>query len=272
MLRLEQVVKRLPDGRQLLGGINLEVRRGEFIGILGASGAGKSLTLRCILALTKLSEGTIRFQPSEDEAFDMGTVRGHRLRAARRQMGVVFQDFNLVERISVLENVLIGRLGWIHPLRSWLYGFTDQEAGEALAALSSVRMSEFADRQTATLSRGEMQRVALARAIFQRPAMLLVDEPISSVDPNNARIILERLSEIAGSAPVLGAFHQPELTARYCTRVVGIRDGVVVYDGSPQLSTASLRDIYGGDHLFEPKRTPALVPATGWPLGESSGA
>jgi phosphonate transport system ATP-binding protein len=189
----------------------------------------------------------VRFAPPAGPAFEMTTARGRPLRHARRQMGVVFQEFNLVERLSVLENVLLGRLGWLSSWRTCLYGFTDHEAREALAALAPVKMESFAARRAGTLSRGEMQRVALARAIFQKPAMFLVDEPISSVDPANARAIMELLSPLAKSSAVLGAFHQPEMTARFCTRVVAIRQGVVVYDGPPSIEQGRLAEIYGED-------------------------
>jgi phosphonate transport system ATP-binding protein len=174
----------------------------------------------------------------------MTTIHGRAMRHARRQLGVIFQEFNLVERLSVLENVLLGRLGWMSSWRSCLFGFTDQEAHQALDALTSVKMDEYAARQAGTLSRGEMQRVALARAIFQKPALFLVDEPISSVDPANARAIMEMLATLASSSAVLGAFHQPEMTAAYCTRVVAIRKGRIVYDGTPNLNAQQLAEIY----------------------------
>src|SRR5262245_32743081 len=135
MLNVENLVKRVPSGKELLRGVNLKVVPGEFVGILGPSGAGKSLSLRCILGLTRPDGGTVRFAPPGGPAFEMATVRGRPLRHARRQMGVVFQEFNLVERLSVLENVLLGRLGWLSSWRTCLYGFTDREAREALAAL-----------------------------------------------------------------------------------------------------------------------------------------
>src|SRR5215469_16396217 len=133
---------------------------------------------------------------------------------------------------------MIGRLGRINPLRSWLYGFTDREAADAMEALGRVGMADFATRLTGSLSGGEMQRVAIARAIFQRPLCYLADEPIASLDPKNSRAIMKLLRPLACEHPILGAFHQPELTAEFCTRVIAIRDGVVVYDGDPHLTRA----------------------------------
>lgn len=268
MLHVEQLTKKLPDGRVLLHDIGFTVKRGEFVGILGASGAGKSLTLRCILGLTRADGGRVTLQAGTRGDFDLVTVQGRRLREARRSMGVIFQGFNLVKRLRVLDNVMIGRLGQISPWRSWLYGFTDAEAAEALEALRCVKMEGCADRITGTLSGGEMQRVAIARAIFQKPAIYLADEPIASLDPSNSLAIMKLLQPLARETPVLGVFHQPDMTARFCTRVIGIRGGRVIYDGSPLLSQAQLEEIYG-DELAQVQRpappSPA-IPAAGLEL------
>lgn len=268
MLHVENLTKKLPDGRALLDGIRFRVTRGEFVGILGASGAGKSLTLRCILGLTRADGGTARFEAADGRTFELTTCKGRDQREARRRMGVIFQGFNLVKRLRVLDNVMIGRLGEIHPLRSWLYGFTDTEAAEAMAALRAVKMEAHADRITGSLSGGEMQRVAIARAIFQRPSLYLADEPIASLDPSNSLAIMKLLQPLARETPVIGVFHQPEMTARFCTRVIAIKQGRIVYDGLPELSHSRLEEIYG-DELMQVLRpppsaapTPAPKPAT----------
>lgn len=266
MLHVAQLSKKLPDGRTLLHDISFTVRRGEFVGILGASGAGKSLTLRCVLGLTRADGGRISLQSADGENFDLLASRGRRLREARRRMGVIFQGFNLVKRLRVLDNVMIGRLGQISPWRSWLYGFTDAEAVEAVEALKRVKMEGYAERITGTLSGGEMQRVAIARAIFQKPAIYMADEPIASLDPSNSLAIMKLLQPLARETPVIGVFHQPDMTARFCTRVIGIRGGRVIYDGPPALSHERLEEIYG-DELAQIQRpqpavsvsTPALV-------------
>lgn len=260
MLHVENLTKKLPDGRALLDGIGFQVKRGEFVGILGASGAGKSLTLRCILGLTRADGGSARFQASDGRTFELTTCKGRAQREARRRMGVIFQGFNLVKRLRVLDNVMIGRLGQINPLRSWLYGFTDAEAAEAMAALRAVKMDALADRVTGSLSGGEMQRVAIARAIFQKPSLYLADEPIASLDPSNSLAIMKLLQPLARETPVIGVFHQPEMTARFCTRVIAIKQGRVVYDGVPELSHRRLEEIYG-DELIQVLRPAPAQPA-----------
>jgi phosphonate transport system ATP-binding protein len=140
---------------------------------------------------------------------------------------------------------MIGRLGQINTLRSLLYGFTDQEAEEAQKALDKVKIADKAQSRTGSLSGGEMQRVAIARAIFQSPTLLLADEPISNLDPSNAKTIMKLIRPLSENIPVVGVFHQPEMTAKYCTRVIAIKDGKVVYDGDPKLSNKKLEEIYG---------------------------
>jgi len=245
MIRLKDVCKILPDGKRLLDGVSFEVSSGEFVGILGASGAGKSLTLRCLLGLTRPESGRIEFDAPDGATYRVDSLKGSRLRRVRRHLGVIFQGLHLVKRLTVLENVMIGRLGSIHPLRSLLYGFTDQEAKEALETLRKVGLADFAARKVGSLSGGEAQRVALARAMFQRPAVYLADEPISCLDPKNAKAVMELLAPLARRAPVVGVFHQPEMTRHYCTRVVAIKAGRVVYDGPPTLDKRQLAEIYG---------------------------
>ena len=141
---------------------------------------------------------------------------------------------------------MIGRLGHMSPVRSCLLGFRDAEAEAAMIALERVGMAQYAARLTGSLSGGEMQRIAIARAIHQRPLVYLADEPISSLDPRNAEAIMALLKPLSRETPVLGAFHQPEIVSRYCTRVIGMRQGEIVYDGSPRLSRRQLEEIYGG--------------------------
>jgi phosphonate transport system ATP-binding protein len=263
MLHVDRLTKSLPDGRVLLNGISFTVSRGEFVGILGASGAGKSLTLRCILGLTKADAGSARLVEPDGRSFELTSCTGRNQREARRRMGVIFQGFNLVKRLRVLDNVMIGRLAQIHPLRSWLYGFTDVEAEEAVQALRQVKMESYADRVTGSLSGGEMQRVAIARAIFQRPSLFLADEPIAALDPSNSLAIMKLLQPLSRTTPVLGVFHQPEMTARFCTRVIAIKRGAVVYDGAPGLSHAELEEIYGDELMQVLRPTPPAVPPAG---------
>ena len=259
MLHVSNLTKRLPNGKALLDGVSFSVAQGEFVGILGASGAGKSLTLRCILGLTRADEGQALLRLPNAEEYSLTEIRGRKLREARRRIGVIFQGFNLVRRLRVLDNVMIGRLGAISPLRSWLYGFTDGEAREAIEALRAVKMESCAERITGTLSGGEMQRVAIARAIFQKPGIFFADEPIASLDPSNSLSIMRLLQPLARETPVVGVFHQPEMTARFCTRVIAIKQGKIVYDGVPGLSHSTLRDIYGDELNEIQKPAPAAA-------------
>lgn len=244
MLQVSNIVVKLPNGKRLVDGVSFAVGRGEFVSILGSSGAGKSLTLRCIVGLTQPSDGEIVLTGTEGKTYRTAGVNSKELRRARRHIGLIFQGSNLVKRLTVLENVMLGRLGHIHPIRSWLLGFADKEARGAMEALDRVKMASFAARLAGSLSGGEMQRVSIARAIFQRPLIYLADEPISSLDPKNAEAIMAILLPLSRETPVIGAFHQPALAAKYCTRVIGIRGGKVVYDGLPDLSARKLETIY----------------------------
>jgi len=247
MLEVTGLSKYLPDGRPILRDVSFRVGKGEFVALLGPSGAGKSMTMRAIIGLTSISAGKVVFTGETGRTYTTTAATAKELRRARRNIGAIFQGCNLVRRLPVLDNVLIGRLGRIHPLRSWLYGFTDAEASEAMAALARVGMASFAARATGSLSGGEMQRVAIARAIFQRPLFYLADEPIASLDPKNAESIMELLRPLAGENPILASFHQPEMVVRYCTRVIAIREGAVLYDGPPSLTGAQLNRIYGSE-------------------------
>lgn len=273
MLQLSNVLVKLPNGKRLVNDVSFAVGRGEFVSILGSSGAGKSLTLRCIVGLTKPNEGEIRLTGPAGKTYRTTCVGARELRRARRHIGFIFQGSNLVKRLTALENVMLGRLGHIHPLRSWFLGFKDSEAREAMEALDRVNMAPFAARMAGSLSGGEMQRVSIARAIYQRPLIYLVDEPISSLDPKSAEAIMSILLPLSRETPVIGAFHQPATVARYCTRVIGIRAGKVVYDGQAQLSSRQLEKIYGDassdsltasqetdvqPYLFESEMHPAL--------------
>jgi phosphonate transport system ATP-binding protein len=245
MIEVKNISKSLPNGRKVLDGISFKVTRGEFVGILGASGAGKSLTLRCLNGLLKPDAGEVWVENEKGKFQNICKVSKAELRKVRQRIGVIFQGYHLVKRLTVLENVMIGRLGQINTLRSIFYGFTDEEAREAVSALENVKIGHLAGARTGNLSGGEMQRVAIARAIFQNPTALLADEPISNLDPNNAKMIMNLIKPLSENIPVIGVFHQPEMTAKYCTRVIAIKEGKIVYDGDPVLSNELLVDIYG---------------------------
>lgn len=245
MIEVNNISKTLPSGKKLLDGISFTVRKGEFVGILGASGAGKTLTLRCLNGLLKPDTGSVFVEDADGRKWDICRIARVRLKQMRRRIGIVFQGYHLVQRLSALDNVLLGRLGQVSTLRSLFYGFTEKEREEAMAALGKVHIDHVAGMRVNRLSGGEMQRVAIARAIFQSPGILLADEPLSNLDPSNAKIIMRLIQPLAAAMPVIGVFHQPEMTAKYCTRVIAIKQGRIIYDGDPHLSTGQLVEIYG---------------------------
>ncbi|MCD5407371.1 MAG: phosphonate ABC transporter ATP-binding protein [Desulfotomaculum sp.] len=255
MLTVKNIAKRLPDGRLLLKNISFEAKKGEFIGIMGKSGTGKTVLLRCINGLTAPDKGEILINEG-NYVHKVNEKKGKELRQIRQRVAVIFQSFNLVKRLSVLENVMTGRLGRIGTWRSLFYGFTDQEVIMARQALRRVGVEHLAGRRAETLSGGEMQRVAIAKALMQEPYLLLADEPVANLDPQTSDVVLEYLQPLTKDMAILGVFHTPDIVRKYCTRAIGIKDGLVVYDGSPDLSERDLENIYGGQPA---QRKPALV-------------
>lgn len=251
MLEVKNIKKSTLEGKKILKGINFNVEKGEFVGILGASGAGKTLTMRCISGLTTPTSGEVNLIDRKGNNINITNCKGRKLRIVRQKIGNIFQGHNLVKRLNVLENVMIGRLGSINVMRSLLYGFTDEEAKEAIQTLERVNIAHLAHRVTGSLSGGEMQRVAIARALFQKPILMLADEPIASLDPQNANKIMKLLKSLAEEMPILGIFHQPEITAKYCTRIIAIKEGEIVYNeadknGHKRLFN-QLPEIYGAE-------------------------
>ncbi len=247
MLDVRNITKSTPEGVAILKGISFTVNKGEFVGILGPSGAGKTLAMRCLNGLTKPTSGTVVFTDSNGHEHNLTQANRRELKKVRQKIGVIFQGFNLVKRLSAIDNVMIGQLGNINTLRSLFYGFTDSEAVKAMAVLEQVRIPHLAFRPVGSLSGGEMQRVAIARAIFQQPAVLLADEPIANLDPANARKIMQLLNPLANEMPIVGVFHQPELIMDYCTRIIALKDGKIVRDGDNKLSHSDLVDLYGAE-------------------------
>ncbi len=244
MIQVKDITKQLPNGKQLLKGISFSAAKGEFIGILGPSGAGKTLTMKCLNGLLKPTTGSVNITLPDKHQVDLAKIGRKELKHVREHIGVIFQGFNLVKRLTALENVMIGKLGQINVFRSLFYGFTDHEAELALETLKKVKMESMAHRKVETMSGGEMQRVAIARAMFQDPIMILADEPIANLDPSNAKSIMKLLKPLSETMPVIGVFHQPEIIMEYCTRVIAIKDGKVFYDGDPKMSQQLLFQIY----------------------------
>jgi len=245
MIKAEGITKKLKSGKLLLNNISFEVRKGEFVGILGASGAGKTLTLKSLIGLMELTEGAVWVEQENNQHINIYKTSTRALKKVRSKIALIFQGYHLVQRATVIDNVLMGRLGTISTWRSLFFGFTAQEKTEAMMALERVNMQSFTNNRVNALSGGEKQRVAIARALFQQPNLLLADEPISNLDPKNAKTIMALLKELSVFFPVIGVFHQPELCAKYCTRIIAIKDGAIFYDGQPNIDEKTLEEIYG---------------------------
>jgi phosphonate transport system ATP-binding protein len=244
MIRICGLRKVFPPNTVALDGVDLEIRPGEFVMIIGQSGAGKSTLLRCLNRLIEPTAGEIGLNGS--------LVTGaapEALRAVRRQMGMIFQQFNLVKRASVMGNVLAGRLGHVPGLPSLFGRFPRKDRELALACLRLVGMEEFAERRADRLSGGEQQRVAIARALTQEPKVILADEPTASLDPmltESIMGILQRINRERGLTLVVSQ-HMLETALSYGTRIVGLRQGRVAFDGPPEAITPEVvQAIYEG--------------------------
>jgi phosphonate transport system ATP-binding protein len=241
VLEIRHLSKTYPGGARALHDVSIDVAAGEFLVILGPSGAGKSTLLRCINRLVEPTEGQVLHNGRE--------ITGHRgdLRAIRRQFGMVFQQFNLVKRLSVLTNVLTGRLGYRSVWRSLAYSFPEADKRIAIECLARVNMDQKAFQRADTLSGGEQQRVAIARALAQQPMVILADEPVASLDPKIARQVLGYLREAAQELgiTVLCNLHQVDYAKEFSERVVGMSRGAVVFEGpSSALTDDILHRIY----------------------------
>ncbi|PWG65112.1 phosphonate ABC transporter ATP-binding protein [Sediminicurvatus halobius] len=245
MLEINDLVKTYPDGQQALRGCSLTVPAAEVVAIIGPSGAGKSTFIRCINRLVTPTGGSIRLDGEE-----LTTHRERRLRETRRQIGMIFQEFNLIERLTVMENVLAGRLGSVGFLQAFLRRFPAQDVERAFELLERVGLGGYENSRADALSGGQRQRVGIARALMQEPRLLLVDEPTSSLDPKVARSIMALICELAGERriPALINIHDVGLALGFAQRVVGLNAGSVVFDGPPSaVDEAVLTRIYGAD-------------------------
>ena len=243
---VERLSKRF-GGKPALCDVSLAIETGEMVALIGASGSGKSTLIRHIAGLDRGEGG-----PCCIDVFDRRLQQGGRLtreaRAIRREVGVIFQQFNLVGRLPVMTNVLIGRLGHISGWRGTFGLFNRAERLAAMRALARVGIAENARQRSSTLSGGQQQRAAIARALVQQARLLLADEPIASLDPASAKRVMETLSEInqVDGITIVVSLHQVEYARRYCPRTIALRDGEIAYDGpSTALTSAFLRDLYG---------------------------
>ena len=244
-LSIRNLDKEYTRGKPVLRGISLEVGSTGITAIIGPSGTGKSTLIRCINRLVEPTAGEIFF---EDQ--DLAKLDRRALRLARRRIGMVFQEYNLVERLTVMENLLCGRLGYVAPWRAWLRKYPRADIERAFALLDTVGLAGFANQRADSLSGGQRQRVGIARAIMQEPKLLLADEPTSSLDPKTSVKIMELIGAMgrANGIPVIINMHDVELAKRFADRIIGMSGGKVVYDGPPRdLADAMLKTIYGGE-------------------------
>ncbi len=249
MLKLANLSKSYVAGKPVLTDIDVEIAAQGITAIIGPSGTGKSTLIRCINRLVEPTAGEILF-----DGEDLARLSGAALRRARRHIGMVFQEYNLVERLTVMENLLSGRLGYVSSWRAWRRKFPPDDIRKAFELLDVVGLSGFAHRRADALSGGQRQRVGIARAVMQEPKLLLADEPTSSLDPKTSVEIMQLLADVgrARAIPVLINMHDVELAKRFADRIIGMSGGRIIFDGSPgTLSDAILKQIYGGEDWLE---------------------
>lgn len=243
LLAVEQISKQYEKNKDVLSNISFELTKGEFVSIIGPSGAGKSTLLRCMNRMIDISNGKILF-----ENVDIMSLSKKDLRKHRTQIGMIFQHYNLVSRLTVIENVLHGRLGYKSTLQGVFSRFTEQEKEEAFSLLEKLGMIDHAYKRCDQLSGGQKQRVGIARALIQQPQILLCDEPIASLDPNSSKIIMDYLKKITTEMGItcIVNLHQVDVAIQYSDRIIGLNSGQVVFDGLPSnLSSHIIHQIYG---------------------------
>ncbi|MBO0333976.1 phosphonate ABC transporter ATP-binding protein [Sneathiella sp. CAU 1612] len=243
MLRVENLRKRYRTGDEALKGVSFSVPAGEVVGLIGPSGAGKSTLIRCVNRLVEPTDGNVFLNDLNITQLGRGD-----LKRARRRIGMIFQEFALVERLSVMENVLSGRLGYVSFWQSFTRRFPQADVDKAFALLERVGLSDHADKRADALSGGQRQRVGIARALEQDPELLLIDEPTASLDPKTSRQIMRLITEICRerNLPTIINIHDVPLAQAFVDRILGLQDGELVFDGPPsELTESVLTRIYG---------------------------
>lgn len=241
-MRIEKLTKVYSGGTRALNEASLEIPKGQFVAIIGLSGSGKSTLLRCINRLVEPTSGKVFL-----DGIDVTAANRSDLRFIRRRIAMIFQHFNLVERSTVLTNVLCGRLGYNNPAYAAVHKFAEQDYADARANLARVGLSEKWAQRADTLSGGQQQRVGIARALMQNPEIILADEPVASLDPATAHTVLDHLEQMNREGmTVLCNLHFLSLARRYAHRVIALKAGEFVFDGSPEeIDDARFKEIYG---------------------------
>jgi len=264
MLEIENLTRSF-GAKTVLAGVSLQIEKGSFVGVIGRSGAGKSTLLRLINRLIDPSSGRIAF-----EGVDITALKGKQLRLWRARAAMIFQQFNLIGRLDVLTNVLMGRLATVPVSRSLLGWWPDADKAVALSALEQFEMTQLAAHRADHLSGGQQQRVAIARALVQEPDIVLADEPTASLDPHNTRVVMDALQRINRhfGITVIVNLHSLELARSYCDRLVGMAAGEVVFDDvTAALTDTAARELYG---IAEGGHHDAVSVPAGLPIGAAT--
>ena len=246
LLKAEGLGKSYNSETKVLKDINFEVGTGEFVSIIGPSGAGKSTLLRCINRMVEINEGKVIF-----DGLDVGSLNKKGLRKLRTNIGMIFQHYNLVPRLTVIENVLHGRFGYKTTLQGVLGRYTEEEKERAFFLLEKLGIEEHAYKRCDQLSGGQQQRVGIARALIQEPTLVLCDEPIASLDPNASKVIMDHLKSITTEMGItcIVNLHQVEVAQNYSDRIIGLNKGEIVFDGPSNLLSKITFKIFMGQRL-----------------------
>ncbi|MHB8072764.1 phosphonate ABC transporter ATP-binding protein [Desulfosporosinus fructosivorans] len=245
LLELKNVTKNYNHECCALDNISFSVNKGEFVSVIGPSGSGKSTLLRCINRIIEPTSGEICV-----DGVISSSLNKQKLRKLRTRIGMIFQHYNLVERLTVIENVLHGRLGYKSTLAGVFGRYSQEEKSQAFRILEMLGLNEQVNKRCDQLSGGQKQRVGIARALVQNPKLILCDEPIASLDPNASKIIMDHLRNISTEMgiTVIVNLHQVEVALKYSDRIIGVNNGKVVFDGPPsELTTRQIHDIYDSE-------------------------
>ena len=243
MLQLKNLGKRYKTGDDALKGVNLEIPDGQLVGLIGPSGAGKSTLIRCVNRLVEPTTGTVTLNNIE-----VTTLSARGLRKERRKMGMIFQEYALVDRLTIMENVMSGRLGYMGFWKSFFRKYSQTDIDEAFRLLERVGLDHMVDKRADELSGGQKQRVGIARALIQDPDVILIDEPTASLDPKTSRQIMRLISELCRerNLSAIVNIHDVALAQMFVERIVGLQMGEIVFDGAPdELTPDVLTQIYG---------------------------